>query len=776
MQNMEKLWDSVNRKVWTRIAGRLFFSVLLTSLIKPTCIFGQEIMSCHDRPFWNHVIEVERGGMLILRPLLPYIPHIANEEYLLILNLPDGISLNNIQAGFDVKNRIDSIVEEIRKCPDGRIEVSYRPDLTVARDGLELSFLYSSTVNSGMLTVQYLGYAPAMNFVGTFEWKRFSKNFRVPTSGDVLSPSFFTWGRLHGGDFLCRRVLIEDIETRDVVYDHHPDKPIHMVIEKQKQSHVQLPKTDSLVPGKMYKLICDVKSDHIKSTVMTVEAGLKSHPWYTRTLYFDVKRSLKLPDKLYWRIENGKGQCFRNGTVELIAAKERIAPRRLDTSAWIAETLLPCERDTIQAIYLNALHSWGMNTIEPFLNEVLFGQDLSEEDLRIPMAAEAKELGMKVRAYLRFMYMNDRTFFTIHPEAFPIGPRGTSALGARGSALPCITYLLEGDKEKQIDGGAGNPWLKFYCNVIMQSIRRNKLDGIFFDWELGAAPFATVGAQEGMPTASPRQWFDDVCMCPRCLQAFAKYRRANRTPSREECWNNHYKEWVDFRCEQFIRLWDVFRQIGRDAKRSTTFGMYSSAPPVLFEYSRQHDAVDWKLIASHIDFAMGRWGIPDAESLQKLKRKLLAGVESENLRPKILAQLHVFYHYSNLGWPWGWEWQERLLNLKNNILRLVVQGESFGWSLCGLPGVDSQFAGPLKSAHAILAQFEEYFVAGRQEFDGVKIIKGRAPCVTWKKGADRISFIFNDTGEEQEVEIQDSISGETSRLRLPAHDTVVKRW
>ena len=755
------------------------------------CLFFMDSLSALENikpvssrsPFFVDKVEVTPGGKLMLHPKLPYFDGLPDGEYNLVMNFPESLALSHRQVVCaDFISRIDSITETANEIvTDGvkRREIYYKPDLALAVDGIALQLCYKN-VNGN-------AYIPGINFYGTFDWKRFYKEIQVPEDNIGMTPLLLKWdyGSAQSGTLFFRSFQIKEADGRKIVYKFHSDSPIVIKLGKG-QSTYWLSRDPAkaseeggddikwlnLIPGKKYIIECEAKGDGIKSQSGTsIKDALIKKVCYARTFIFDIDSNISLPDKLLWRIEGKNGKVFEKGELSLIPAMERIAPKTIDTSVWICETELHKESLAIQQLYIGKFYQWGLNTIEPQIepySNPTYPRKLTEKDLSSIATREAKRLGMRVRNRLYFYYRGSSKYCEIHPESASV-----TVNDKRGRPDICITYMLDGGKydipETSVKGGKENPWLSYYYEMIKESTRLNHLDGVFWDFEINAAPFI-----KSLPNKDGSRRWGAPCMCGRCMRAFKDYANLDHMPTVEECVGKLYDKWVDFRCRQNVRFWQICAQAAKEGNPDATFAIYSGRAN---DYSREAYGVDWIMAAPFLDFAMQREWCPIPKSYpDSFRTALQKGMPEKQAPPKMLYQLHVF--------PYGDQWYyhpgienrayAELSNIKNNIVRTVAVCGSYGWSFTGIWGLDDQLTLPIKKANAILAKYEDYFVNGKKVDNIVKLTRGDVEIATWQLDERMVTFVFNMKAEPQDVVLQ--MSTKDAEFPVNAHDSYVYEW
>ncbi|NCB47955.1 hypothetical protein EOM81_13210, partial [bacterium] len=191
-------------------------------------------------------------------------------------------------------------------------------------------------------------------------------------------------------------------DSGNTIFSFHPPTPL---IAKNGEIHWLSQKGIKLLSGKNYLIECQAKGEGLQSQHASVKDIFAKKVLYARTFVFKVDPHISLPGKLFWQIK-GNGKIYKQGEITLVAPRKRIAPKRLDCSVWLCESSFGAESLPIQRLYVEKLHSWGLNTVEPQMNMPAYKTPLTKEILVIPSALEAKRLGMRIRAYMHFLYVD----------------------------------------------------------------------------------------------------------------------------------------------------------------------------------------------------------------------------------------------------------------------------------------------------------------------------------------------------------------------------------
>lgn len=762
---------------------KLITTIVIATLVGITGMYAAEY-TIHERPFYAEKIEVSPGGHLILRPRLPYVKGMPPKEYTLVLDLPGGITLNPLKVNAIRRDQILSDNESVRTLTENgeqRNELSYQADMRKNVVGVRVVFRLASKAETADLWKPL--YMPVFSFAGTFDWKPFEWVVQMPenvTSAVVIWLSRREL-KLTSGVLRLKSFKIKETDTGNVIFDQNFKKPLVLDVAKSGAMKRVDRKGVKLASGRKYTVQCEAKGEDIVGPYTSPE---KTRPFYARTFIFDVARSVALPAKLFWRLEDAGAKVYRKGEVSLVKAGPVVKPKTIDTSTWIAETGLQTESLEVQNIFVEMFDAWGLNTLEPYLVCPGFGVPLNEDNLRIGLASEAKRRGMRLRAYSALLFTQGpghEKYLETHPHARAVDAAGRKSKGGGNFFKVCHTHFLDGGKydspPTSVGGGGDNPWLGSLLDAIQKSAEINGLDGIFFDFEINAAPHL-----KSRPKPDGSRGYTKSCICERCRRAFQQYAGLDHTPTIEECCDQLYEEYVDFRCWQNTRLWGLCRQAVRKANPKATLGLYSGVPG---DYARQNYGVDWTMAGSVIDFAMFRNGGPVGYLVNFIAK-------TSGKVPRGHEQLFIFASGMQLS-GYRLSCYERLPNLKNMIIRIIVKDNVSAVGLYRVCGADSQATLPVRQAAAMIAKYEDFFLNGMRREWLVHPVKDNCPVIApsssaaGKQSIHRttyllkdgrfVTFVFNNTGSAQSITLKhgNKLFG-GAKLTIPAHDCIAHEW
>ncbi|MFH1477596.1 MAG: hypothetical protein ABIH24_08940 [Verrucomicrobiota bacterium] len=499
-----------NRRMLVSVSSALLLSFCCGCKVKdtdtaktaPPAVIGQvsavklEALPVSQTPFLTHAVEVTPGGKLMLHARIMPVEGLADDEYTLVLSLPGAYSLSKLQViGTDesgYNHKVASVDEQARAViaeGEKRTEICYRPDMQNLCEGIELNFCYIRAVGGT------ISYTPIIKFIGSFDWRKFSKEVITPDNAAGVMPLLLKWpdNSTYSGTLHFRNLNIHEADSGKLVYALPAGKEITVTAEQGvKIAHWFVTNRVQLTPGTRYAVTCEAKGDDIKSKSMSAQDALAKGGtvFFTRTFIFDVAADAVLPAKLVWCITDGKQRVCREGAVALIPAGKTLTPKKLETSVWIAETMLQREPIPVQKIFVEKFATWGLNTIMPQFDEPVYGASNDTIEFSFPVIQEAKRRDMQARAYLHVRYTSAaKPYCEAHPEYRAENYKG----GKSANYNVCLTHVLDGGKydTPPSDAGAGlnNPWLARYCEVLNKRIEVNAMDGIWIDHEISGAPY-----------------------------------------------------------------------------------------------------------------------------------------------------------------------------------------------------------------------------------------------------------------------------------------------
>ncbi len=765
----------------------VFIATIFLSLMKETKGSQEKPGLWPDSPFFAKTIEVTPGGILMLRPAIPAVTNRGPIN--MILSFPDKITLSPLAIeGTDNSSRFNKPLKQILR--QNKSSGNLRNELCcqMPAQGMELRACFFDR------NMVHFYNESLMRFSGTRDWEHLEWEIKAPESASSCGviPVFAdkTGGAADlgvlSGNLLFKNFSIKDLENNKIIF--LLPKTISLAGNSNSYAsyycRVAL-KADSfadkiqeehgwigLNPGKKYLIACDIKTENILLKEKTANIDDVN---YVKIIVLNIDKNLQLPETLGWRLEDQNGVVIKEGQVLLTAGKNARAPQKLETSVWIAETALQAETPAIRKLYLQKFRSWGLNTVLPYMPDIDFENPISPEDLDIPIAREAKELGFKTRTYLRFLYdPTAKKYCEDHPEFWATTIHGNKTPDYR----VCLTHGLDGGKydipTNTVKGGKENPWLGRTYEIVKKSVEFNKLDGIWWDFEIRAAPFFTNFVYKGTLNPSNSNVVRQVCICPRCLRAFQDYLKLDHVPTLPECRTTLYEKWVDFKCGQHIRVWTLMRQAARESNPAANFGIYTGPNG---EQTRQCYGVDWGMSGPYLDIAMQRPSFQGGLSVVRDLRKAFLDKNPElKNNPEIINSLQVF-HYGDVGrysQNANRSTYQALPNLKNFILKHIAIGGSYGWSFCGIWGMDDQLIKPIREANALIAEYENYFIEG-QKAGNVTLKLGNAEIVSWQNGHKYITVIFNDAPTAENIMLVNDKQREV-KLTVPQNDCLVYEW
>ncbi|MBU0715793.1 MAG: hypothetical protein KJ964_10600 [Verrucomicrobia bacterium] len=787
-----------NRRMLAGVSSAFLFSFCCgckvadtdTAKTAPPAVIGQvsavklEEIPVSQTPFLAHAVEVTPGGQLMLHARIMPVEGLADDKYTLVLSLPGACFLSKLQiTGTDesgYNHKVGPLDEQVRAViaeGEKRTEIYYRPDMQNLCEGIELNFCYIREVGGT------LSYTPVIKFIGSFDWRKFSKEVITPDNAAGVRPLLLKWpdNSTYSGTLHFRNLNIHEADSGKLVYELPAGKETTVTAEQGvKIAHWIGTNLVPLTPGKRYAVTCEAKGDDIKSKSMSAQDALAKGGavFFTRTFIFDVAADAVLPAKLIWCITDGDQRVCREGAIALIPAGKTLTPKKLETSVWVAETRLQSEPIPVQKVFVKKFAAWGLNTIMPNFEEPSYDAANDTIEFSFPVIQEAKRRGMRARAYLHVRYTGAaQAYCQAHPEYRAETYKGDKSANYK----VCLTHILDGGKydTPPSDAGAGlnNPWLARYCEILNKRIEVNAMDGIWIDHEIGGAPY-----RKDLPPEKRKPI--DICLCKRCLRAFQDYAKLDHLPTTDEICGELYEKVTDFKCWQHRRLIEMLHDSARRVNPRVTFGIYSGWPTdriekglKLGDYCRQAYGVDWAILAPALDIAMARTGGQfrpgQVNRVESLRSALAKGLKEGQPLPKIIISLY--------GPSAGGSWGQRcaiLQSLKTDIVKLVaLYGSTSGWSFTGVWGMDDQLITPIRQANSLLAKYEDFIIDGKRADDLVELSGENVSGATWQLRDRVITFVFNSDAVPREFSLKRTdLANSAEKVAVPGYDCLVYEW
>lgn len=721
--------------------------------------------------FWAPKIEYHPGEVLLLRARLPGVKGQRLKSYELRVELPAALPERELQLNaLDAQGGFLMRPEERRReVKGGRQILIFRP-ATERYLGMKVvpgaTYTFSclakgeGIVGKGFEISGYFrdGQAHPIRWYptyitfdqGTYDWKPFKVELKAPRQAAHLILLAIKWqeratyGTLYVDDLslFCERepgknlMLARDLERAAGMRAWPGVASLRPVLAprpgRPKNLALRLAGTKEQV-GRQAGCWLPMP---VEPTHVTFD-----RPWSLPTLALDVPADFRGDHTIRWSVA-ADGNAALEGAVPLVPAPQTAAPKRIESTIWLAESSFETLPHPIQHMYLQRLKRLGLNGIMPTIREPNCATPLEDTDCANWTAQWARRNGMQVRCYLHFLYSRAaREYCEAHPQYWAETWIGKKTPDYR----VCLTHAVDGgkydDNKTGALGGRKNPWLGRLCEAVRRSVAINDLQGVWWDFEIAGVPIRKERPKPYDPLGH-RQ----VCTCLRCRRAFADYAKLDHLPSVKEIMSDQYYErWNTFKCWQHTRVWALMRSAARQANPRADFRIYSGTP---HPYSRQAYGVDWTMAASVIDVAMS---VHTWANSERLARSHYAASEAGGRRnPLVMSVMINGYDMSeHIGCWRNRQW------LGNQMMQSVIDWDCLGVALTGVWGFDSQFNAPVREANAVFARYEELLTTGKHDDKLLAVEPASAQYAVWRSAdaEQLVGFFFNNTPRPLELSI-----------------------
>ncbi|MFO7948434.1 MAG: hypothetical protein R6V19_16650, partial [Armatimonadota bacterium] len=706
-------------------------AMVLVLLILSACTVSQAVVE-PNTAFWAEEMEYEPGEMLMLRPRLPAVDLEGVETYELRVEVPAALASRSLdlhdldRQGLFLERpkssseqvqgdrRIFTFTPEIRKYMGMKVEPGRTYTFSCMAKGENIeghAFQLSGFFRDENMRAIRKYPAWIMFDEGTYDWKRFEVELTAPENATALVLVAVKWGIAD----TWGRLYLDDMK---LVSDAEPDKNLLLI------DHMNEAEGMCAWPGagelrtEVVPKPGDPDNRALPLTVPEEKAGGKvtwwlplpvetttanfDDPWMLPTISLHVPDDFTGTDRVNWAVLTDGTEAL-SGSSALVPAPDTPKPREIEISMWLAESFFALLDEDIQAMYLQRLKRIGLNTIYPALRLPEHQKPFEEFDFTNFAAQWAQDNGMEARSYMYFLYGRQaKAYCKAHPEYWASTWAGNKTTDYR----VCLTHALDGDKYDEnrsgVGGGFENPWLGRLLDGVSQAVQLNGLDGVWWDFEIRAAP--KVRARDISETPKGH---GQVCMDERCLRAFADYADLDEIPTVKAIVEGHelYEKWVDFKCWQHTRAWKLTKQAAQRANPEADFRIYSG---LRNDYTRQAYGVEWSMAPQVVDTVMGvHWAKNDAGVAESYRKATRAG---GNELPVVMNVTVSGYAMNSMAVAWRQRhW------LTNQLLQTVIDWDAVGFSLVGIWAFDSQFNATVRKAAALLAEYEELLTTGTHD-------------------------------------------------------------
>jgi hypothetical protein len=511
------------------------------------------------RPFFTDAINIAPGGKMMLKPLLPYVD--LKKGYSLELDLPSGI----IPSKFTNSSLMDrdyrlnpANVEFLANENNGVFKYNLRPDESRL---LDLKTVYGSS--EVFVVKRYKGndsfYLPIIKLPKNSDWKSYTSKLNFNNDVESFNLCFALKSKVlntkvESGKANFKNITVKEKNSGKVLFSS-PENIELSTNKGDKKDKFIIKGNIPVKTGESYILSFEAQTEDIRSKNNFI-------PYYAKTLFFDVDKNVKLPNSITWKVVDDTGAIYTKGELKLNPPSPSKAPQMLETSVWVAESMLQEESPEVQKFYIRKFKECGLNTILPeFVNPQ---NEKENTEWKMPIGKIAAEHGLKTRVYLKLIVNSQGLPFA---KANPIF-QGVNLYGekiCKGKDIVCPTFCLEGtrfdspaNKMGDIPGGNKNPFIGKICDKLSKLSRDYNIDGVWWDFEYPSAPYIKYSFSG--KKISPLRARPSVCICERCRRALAESMKLSQVPSVEECCGKYYEDWINFRCQQNLAYWELIRQ------------------------------------------------------------------------------------------------------------------------------------------------------------------------------------------------------------------------
>ncbi|MDD3127567.1 MAG: hypothetical protein PHT27_08125, partial [Candidatus Izemoplasmatales bacterium] len=246
----------------------------------------------------------------------------------------------------------------------------------------------------------------------------------------------------------------------------------------------------------------------------------------------------------------------------------------------------------------------------------------------------------------------------------------------------------------------------------------------------------------------PRPW--QTCFCKRCIDKFKKHigikEKENLTPSQIK--DKYASAWVDFCCSQNTEACFILKE--ELNKHNISLGVYSSTS---IPFAKNSYRIDWNELINHqaIDIAFLSFYSAAPSNLGTQFTGLLKNL-IKNFKARSKYPLKC---YTTLTTGYG---RNQLVVrppelTKLQILKSIAHGAD-GVTFWHWAANDGRHYRAIAEATQIIADFEDYFLTGKNEDELVKLSGAEDVSYSvWTKDGSRVIFVFNHSKTEKTVTI-----------------------
>ncbi|MFH1904675.1 MAG: carbohydrate binding domain-containing protein [bacterium] len=639
----------------------------------------------------------------------------------------------------------------------------------------------------------YIEYVPAILFEGAFGWKKFEKVLTPPGGAEMIGIWVIKWesSQAKGTLWVDDIKLYDEAKSKDNLVENGNFEDLENIEnnwpgltnggnirlvnepkESQGQNHCLMMKADKALLGKRQTISHTIPEPfHIGPTIATAT-------------FFKLTGEMGKEYKIYYHWETADKSMSESEKEINITLDDNTSPKtpkHIETAMWLAEGPFGgCGgkmQNTLTAIFKNTgINTCYTETIDPYqlVNDV--NDDIATINVKLPFMNKLK--GFKNIGYLYYTYNSmgpfNLNYTEKHPEFWSVAFNGAKSKDHR----ICLTHILK-------DGAENNPFWKMFLALTEKLIIENNLDGVYWDYEQGM-PMPDIKTLNNF--SSPQS---GACFCDRCIAEFKKFAHIEdleKQPSKKiiiedypydklkepvrSLIKNYPLEWTKFKCWQDSELWRMLRDSVKKANPNASFRIYTG--PYKDGYwtyydrgilrSSEHYGVSWPMAGKYIDVAMGCHNPGFYSRVEAvLLKEAVKSQRQDDIDIPVILDVTLAGNMATYGTE---------DDVKIRILNTVALCGAKGVGIWGLWKMDSSYYARVREAISVIADFEDFFLKGRQ-CDFLASVNKTYPelkMTVWLKGEKRLVFLFNESADEKRITLTNLYLGPQPSDRIIASD------
>lgn len=639
----------------------------------------------------------------------------------------------------------------------------------------------------------YIEYAPAILFEGAFGWKKFEKVLTPPGGAKTMhvwvlkSESSQARGSLWVDDI----ELYDEAKSKDNLVENGDFEDLENIENNwpglANEDNIRLVDEPKESQGQNHCLLLNASEELLgrrQGICHAIPGPFHIGPTIAAASFFKLTGKTEKEYKIYYHWEAADKSAVepeKEINIKLDAAASPKKPRQIETAMWLAEGPFGSwgekTQNTLSAIFKNTgINTCYIPTIDPVYVVKDVTDDIGRVNIKLPFRDKLK--GFKNVGYLYYMYNTtgplNRNYTEKHPEFWSVAFNGAKSKDHR----VCLTHILK-------DGAENNPYWKMFLGLTEKLIVDNNLDGVYQDYEQDhPIPDINMVNNFSLPQSG-------ACYCDRCIAEFKKFaqiKNLEKQPAKKiiikdypydklkepvkSLIKNYPLEWTGFKCWQHSELWRMLRDSVKKANPNASFRIYSgtyndgywSFNDRGILRSSEFYGVSWPMAGKYIDAAMdchndGFYSRAEAALLKEaLKSQRPDDVDIPVILDVTLAGNQATYGTED--------------DVKIRILNTVAFCGAKGVAIWGLWKMDSSYYAQVREAISVIADFEDFFLKGRQ-YDFLASVNKSDPglkMTVWLKGEQRLIFLFNESADEKQITLTNLYLGPQPSDRIIASD------